>query len=553
MSDTTSIWQLLATIALLLILAIYSWYRRSLPGALPLMFGCLFTVLVITDPLIDFLAVPPKLKVFWSSFHLAWTAPATTAITCFVVEYAWPGRWLTRRNLALLSIIPLFCVFFFLGLAIVQVSDIGSLPTSFAARVVVVYSLVLTLINLAVFAWLFTHSKQHRWPVLIMAMVAVYMAITAARTILGQNDIALISPLLIWPYLAYAIALFGFRIFDPVSLARQTIVDQLHVGVVILNPQLRIVSLNPAAERILGTTASQTVGQAIIDWLPMVPEAFLLEPGEGELEFHRDSGPERRYYTLAATPLKDFRGLEAGSLVMLREITEQKQAQAKILEQQNALMAMQEREHLARDLHDDLAQTLAFLNVQAQATHELLVARNITLADDHLLRLAAVARQGNAQVRDLIADLRSPTPVGTHFIPQLQTHLEHFSATHGLKTELNTTPCASACVDAFSPHVQTQLFHIIQEALTNIHKHAHATWVSIGLFTENDSVRVVVEDDGVGFVPGTMLSEKEHLGLFIMQKRAEDANALLEIQSAPGQGARVVVQIPGKTDENSAR
>lgn len=104
---TPQIWPSVLTALLLIALVVYSWHRRSVPGALPLAISCLLAVLVAAGEFMTYLAVDDGIKFFWNKFEDIWILPSTTAVTCFILEYAWPGRWLTRRNLALLTIVPL--------------------------------------------------------------------------------------------------------------------------------------------------------------------------------------------------------------------------------------------------------------------------------------------------------------------------------------------------------------------------------------------------------------------------------------------------------------
>ena len=106
----SNFWPTAAALCLLLLLAGYSWHRKSVPGALPFMVGCLFTILLTTGLLMANLAADPGARSFWLRFMFSWVLPSITAVTCFILEYAWPGRWLTRRNLVLLSIPALFFV-----------------------------------------------------------------------------------------------------------------------------------------------------------------------------------------------------------------------------------------------------------------------------------------------------------------------------------------------------------------------------------------------------------------------------------------------------------
>jgi len=370
---TPSIWPSAFTIILLTVLALYAWRRRSVPGALPFMIGCLFSMLTAAGVLLTYLAVNPATKIFWFRFVASGWLPASTAIACFILEYAWPGRWLTRRNLILLSIIPLFGIFYFFTVGYFfrpepdfTVGETVSVRLNPVSSIFVIYFLALTLANLIVFAWLFFRSPRHRWPVILMAASQIAMRVV----FLGESpsiDAQIYNiPVFALPYLVYAIALFGFRIFNPIPLARQMVIEQLHAGMLVLDLEGRIGSLNPAAERVLGVPASRARGGWIRELLPAYPDEPQANLDGTEIEFNLGSGPELRYYTLAISQLKDFRGLEVGHLLLLHDVTEQKQAQVQILEQQRVLATQNERERMARELHDSLGQVLSYTSFQVE-------------------------------------------------------------------------------------------------------------------------------------------------------------------------------------------
>src|SRR5512136_631592 len=173
---TPAIWPSIFTIILLTVLAVYAWRRRNLPGALWFVIYCLLSVAFLAAKVIEFLAVDFETKIFWFNLEYIWWMPGTTALTCFVLEYAWPGRWVTRRTIALLSIVPL------LGVVLVFTNDFHHLSFSsygFTGDVVPVYgpagwfflayNLGLRAVSITALVWLFIRSPQHRLPaVLIM-------------------------------------------------------------------------------------------------------------------------------------------------------------------------------------------------------------------------------------------------------------------------------------------------------------------------------------------------------------------------------------------------
>lgn len=567
---TPYIWPSVFTVLLLIALAVYSGRRRSVPGALLFMIGCLFTSLWMAGSIMEIAALDVATKVFWIKVQGPFMLPAITAVTCFILEYTWPGRWLTRRNLALLVIVPLMVV------GLVLTNDLhhlvwlgfvydGSVTRLFgpATWVFVIYAMLLGLIDILVFAWLFLRSPQHRWPVVVMltglvGARAVYL-LEAVNII--HSDLPLVVIVVGFLFLMYAVTLFGFRIFNPIPLARQTVIEQLHEGMLVLDSQGRLVSLNPAAERILGMPAKEMKGKLVRDLLPDYPEEPLTDPGETTIEFSLGTGSNVfgqniagqnvigqnvRHYTLRISLLNDWRGLEAGHLLMLRDVTEQKQAQAQILEQHRALAMLQEREQLARELHDNLGQVFAFVNTQGQTIQRLLARADVSKADEYAARLVEVAREADVDIRESIMGLRV-TLSEQGFFPALAEYLERYEKNYEIHTELDRPETLGEL--AFEPQVEVQLLRILQEALTNARKHADARYVRI-LFTVQDGcAQVTVQDDGRGFDSQERLSGlDERVGLRVMRERVDEVGGSFTIQSKPGEGTRVVVRVPVRGD-----
>ena len=225
-------------------------------------------------------------------------------------------------------------------------------------------------------------------------------------------------------------------------------------------------------------------------------------------------------------------------------MTEQKRAQAQILEQQRSLAKLHEREQLARELHDDLGQVFAFVNVQGQTIHRLLSRGDVATADEYLSRLLEVAREADVDIRESIMGLRAT--VSEHGLLLTLTHyLAKYEKNYGIQTQLEgSEPFADG---VFEPLVEAQLLRILQEALTNVRKHADARSVRIAFVLEDGWARVTVHDDGQGFDPAVPSAEmEEHLGLRVMHERAEEVGGSLSLQSALGQGTDLVVRVPVK-------
>ncbi len=560
---TPEIWPSLLTVLLMLGMAFYSSRRRSVPGVLPFIIACLFGAAWAAGSVLEYATNDLTTKIFWIKFQTAFQLPSATAATCFVLEYAWPGRWLTRRNLALLSVVPLLVLgliatdhlnhfvwlSFNLGGAEVT-AHLG--PGGWMA---IVYSFGLVFLSFSVFTWLFLHSPQHRWPVVIM--VIGHIGVRTLYVLEKANLFHSVLPLdvlgLAFMILMYSIALFGCRIFDPIPLARQTTIGQLRDGMLVLDPQGRVASLNPAAEMILGAPLKKIQGISIAEILPTLPELSSLLTSTASfsktIELNGGPGGGMRWYELDLSPLQDFRGLPVGHLLLLHDLTTQKQAQAQLLEQQRALAALKEREQIARELHDELAQELAFINAQAQSIVDLLSGGETDQANVRMQLLAKIAREAHVDVRGQITKLSMNIQPDEGFQGALRRFLEAFQRMYGIQAELILSQ--DQTTTHLEPIAEVEMLRIIQEAFTNIRKHACANHVLVSLAAQSGELVVTIKDDGVGFDAAKPASGQTY-GLYLMSERAAEIGGRIEVQSVPGQGTRVLVAVPVRSEKGGA-
>ncbi len=543
---TPEILPLIACLAFLLVLAWNSSRHRSVPGALPFSIACVFTMLWGLGSILELTATTFPSKIVWFKFQQVWIIPAVTAILCFVLEYADPGRWLIRCNLILLSIPP------FLSLVLILTNDLHHLmwfSLSLDRFVSPLYAsgywlglgyvYMISLINMIVFIWLFIHSPQHRWPVALMLAGQitgrlVYLLNFITTKIATPEPIFLVT---VFPFTMYALALFRFHIFNPIPAARETVIEQIREGMLVLDIQHKIVDLNPMAEKILGIPGARLRGHVALEVLPAnLVESIRQKSHETvQAEISLGDGRDDRDYTLQFSPLKDWHGHAIGRLVLLHDVTEQKRAQFELLEQQRMLATLQEGEHLARELHDQLAQEISFINLQAQAACALLESGQTSQAKAAILRLAEIARQTQTDVRELISFLSNPGVVDGIFLETIRQTVDSFSRKSGIQVELQASD--SFQTSLLSSTAEVQLLRITQEALTNIRKHASASHVIVSLAMKSGQVELAIEDDGIGFDPDKLAGNEGNFGLRIMADRAEDIGAAFHITSAPGSGA----------------
>jgi signal transduction histidine kinase len=217
---------------------------------------------------------------------------------------------------------------------------------------------------------------------------------------------------------------------------------------------------------------------------------------------------------------------------------------ARLHRQLQAMAVTEERERIAREMHDSLAQVLGYVNTKAQATEALLENGQTERAVVQLAQLSAASRAAYADVREAILGLRTSLGEGREFVETLRDYLQLWQEQSGVAVSLRIEPEASF-VPGLSPHAEVQLLRIVQEALTNVRKHANATRAVVSMTLEGRSLLVSIEDDGAGFDPESLgRAEVPRFGMATMRERAEAIGGTLGVSSTPGAGTIVLVRMP---------
>lgn len=210
--------------------------------------------------------------------------------------------------------------------------------------------------------------------------------------------------------------------------------------------------------------------------------------------------------------------------------------------QVQALAVTQERERIAREMHDSLAQVLGYVNTKAQAAQALLDRGEKERASAQIGQLAEAARAAYADVREDILALRTSLGDPEGFVGPLRQYLERWQDQSGVRATLRVSDPPLPPIDSIA---EVQLLRIIQESLANVRKHAKADNVEVRLATEDASLLAVVQDDGTGFDPARLgHSDFPRFGLSTMRERAEGVGGSLIVASEPGAGTTVTVHIP---------
>ncbi|HEX8742623.1 MAG TPA: sensor histidine kinase [Thermoleophilaceae bacterium] len=192
----------------------------------------------------------------------------------------------------------------------------------------------------------------------------------------------------------------------------------------------------------------------------------------------------------------------------------------------------EERRRLARDLHDEVNQALTAILLRLEA-----LSHAAPEAGDELIELKKLVNQAMAELLHLARQLR-PTALDDHgLVPAIESQLQRFSAQTGVSTELRTTGDAAG----LDSDKEIVVYRVAQEALSNVAQHASARRVELGLSADKDGVELTITDDGRGFDPGV---EHDSLGLSGMSERARLLGGRLDVESRPGGGTALTLQVP---------
>jgi two-component system, NarL family, sensor histidine kinase DevS len=244
----------------------------------------------------------------------------------------------------------------------------------------------------------------------------------------------------------------------------------------------------------------------------------------GVLIAHDKVGPDRRF-TSADLRLAEQFGLRASIAVDLSRRVARDSLRRVVAGQEV------ERRRLARELHDETGQALTSILLGLRALEEA----NNDVEVDNLRELVVATLQ---DVRRLAVQLRPKALDDFGLVPALERLVQMFSESSGIGVELE----AQIGEERLPSDVETTVYRIVQEALTNVVKHAEATRVSILLVRRDATVTAVVEDDGLGFNPEA--AGEDSLGLEGMRERVELHEGRMTVETAPGSGTTLRAEVP---------
>jgi PAS domain S-box-containing protein len=292
----------------------------------------------------------------------------------------------------------------------------------------------------------------------------------------------------------------------------------------------------PAKAPDLSVPATEFLGKKIADVLPAELAQQMMQQIERALQSGETQICEYQLPINGKIRQREARIIASGEnevLVIVRDITERKAREALLKE---------ERARIARELHDSLAQNLYFLGLKLDYIRKQVTTAPANVIIGELSTLKKTVQANIDDVRRTIFSLRPVELEALGFGPALKKYIREFEEQVGLEVSLKVKGEAAA----LPPTIEPVLFRLVQEGLTNIAKHAQArsAWLELAI-QPGRTVCLTIKDDGVGFDPHVQPTMNSHkIGLRQMGERVTELEGQFKVESAPGQGVRLRLEIP---------
>ncbi len=503
---------LLAAAAVSAALAVYAWRRRDARGAGAVMLMMLAVFVWSFGYAFEIGADRLGAKVFWAKVEYLGIVTVPFAWFVFAVRYTCRDQWITRRNLALLAVVPLVTLLLVAtneahGLVWSRIALDPSrrfLALEYGAGFWVYWVYSYALLVLGTF---YLISTLVRSPRVYREQGAALLVAVAAPWVGNGMYVTGLSPapnLDLTPFAflisgaALSFGLFRLRLLDIVPVARDAVVEGMADGVIVVDNEGRIVDLNPAARRILDSP--DPVGEAL---RRLAPSLSARESGaEGEIEL--GEGANRRSYDLAVSPLRDRGGRRTGRLLVLHDITERKRSEEALIRQRTELARSNaELENFAYLIAHDLRAPLRGVD----GFSHILLEDHADRLDEEGQDLLRRVREGALRMGQLIDDLLELSRLARAEMNRQRVDLSALARV--IVEELERDPSGRAVefvisesptADGDARLLEAALRNLLDNARKFTSKEPHPR-VEFGA-TENNGLPVYhVRDNGVGFDP----------------------------------------------------
>ena len=561
MNFLSSPWPYITTAIIAVLIGWYVWKQPLRPGTR--YFRWLVVIWFIWSIVAALYNLVPSTEIRYVLFVAQGTFPllGPPLVLMIVLEYTGNDKWLAYRSLYLLFIPAILIVVISFWPDSVSTLDIHAGFEVYKGSALVrwgfyAYFVAVMLVTLGVLFACLLRAPAFWAPIWLLILGRVIPLVGYPLPNPEQLSVPPVQTGLLFlgfTMILYFIALYSFQILQVSPVARDTVITHMPYSLLVLDAGNRLVDFNPVAESLPQSSGKLSLRRPIAQQLPewWNKLEMLIENETTTNDIVIDDSEGERVYRVTSVPLKQASGWRLGQAFLLEDVTQIRQAEKLKTQTQRSMAMLQERERLARELHDELAQELALIGLQAQITKELLAQNQFEKAKDQLQVLTNEAFQVQVDVRDEISKLLQRIGDDEDFPSALKRTLITFQQTYGIDMRIILPDERMNLI--FSPETEVQLLRISQEALTNIRKHAKATEVHVNLSHNNNHSQLLIEDNGIGFDLESLSNKQNSYGLGNISERAKEFNGSVTVESSPGKGTKIIVSIPDEGGMKSNR
>ncbi|MBI4311318.1 MAG: PAS domain-containing protein [Chloroflexi bacterium] len=580
---------LIASATLLGVVGVIAWRYRPAPGArltaTVIWLACAWSIAYVAELMSPDLAS----KMLFAKLQYLAIVALPAAWLALVLEYTDQDRWMTAGSVAIVAALPA------VTLILVWTTEIHglmwqtyildrsgpfpALSVTYGPWFWVHTAFSYTLIGLGILVLVratrnTTHLSRAQVSVLLISILTPVAGnvIHLARVVPVPN-LDLTTYAFLVSGLALLWGLLRSQFLDLVPIARDRVVNNMTDGFLVLSPNNRIVDINTATLNLIGKSEAEVIGkpvQQVIN-LPVSPAGATFHDASAIGEFIVGTGDNQCSFETRTALLQDKKGRLRGQVVLLTDVTDMKRAQLALQDTiqrkdiayqqaiiysnelnqeirgrksaEEALRALShklaelqesERRHLARELHDEIGQALTGLRFVIESSRE---------SQAHSPKLEEAMEIINnliQQVHDLSLDLRPTVLDDLGLLPALFWYIERYSAQRGIRVNFTHRGLDRR----FPSDIETAVYRIVQEGLTNVSKYAKVDTVDVSIWTTESHLQVQIEDTGVGFDVAQALMPPNSSGLVGMKERVSLLGGSFAIDSARGEGTRLTAEIP---------
>jgi PAS domain S-box-containing protein len=335
-------------------------------------------------------------------------------------------------------------------------------------------------------------------------------------------------------------------------------IDRLPLAYILIDADGRVADCNPAAEKTFGFTKQEALGRICLDLIVPSPvddrvREIVRRIWAGDMGAHNVNDNKTKDGRIITcewfnTPLIESDGLFVGVISLALDITARKRAdevsrehalRSQVLSRRLVEIQEDERRRISRELHDEIGQVLTTIGVNLQALRETREAAALPRLDESINLVKGAIRQ----VRHLAHELRPAMLDDLGLVVAVRSYLDRQAQLAGFSIQFQVDPI----VEKVPPEVETACFRVVQEALTNIVRHARPQQVRVELRRHETDLQLLIDDDGIGFDVVTARGRAlrgESLGLLGMEERVALLGGRIEIRSSPAQGTTIHACFP---------